>query len=37
LHTLGFSQAYAATLAVAAQPAEIVDIAVAAWREIYPG
>jgi 4'-phosphopantetheinyl transferase len=37
LHTLGFSQDYAATLAVAAQPAEIVDIAVAAWREIYPG
>ena len=34
LRTLGFSENYTATLAVAAQSAEIVDISVGSWRDI---
>jgi 4'-phosphopantetheinyl transferase len=34
LRTLGFSESYTATLAVAAQSAQIVDINVAGWRDI---
>jgi 4'-phosphopantetheinyl transferase len=35
LRTLGFSDRYAATLAVATQSAEIIDISVTGWRDIY--
>jgi 4'-phosphopantetheinyl transferase len=36
LHTLAFPEGYAGTLAVAAAPVDIVDIAVDSWRDLTP-